>query len=38
MNYLDYTVGAPVSDTAAPGGSIDTDKKHLTEILRRAAG
>jgi succinate dehydrogenase / fumarate reductase flavoprotein subunit len=24
VNYLDYTVGEPVSDTAAPAGSIDT--------------
>jgi succinate dehydrogenase / fumarate reductase, flavoprotein subunit len=23
-NYVDYTVGEPVSDSAAPGGSIDT--------------
>ena len=23
-NYADYTVGAPVQDDAAPGGSIDT--------------
>ncbi len=24
MTYSDYTVGAPIDDTAAPGGSIDT--------------
>jgi succinate dehydrogenase / fumarate reductase, flavoprotein subunit len=24
VSYSDYTVGAPVEDTAAPGGSIDT--------------
>jgi succinate dehydrogenase / fumarate reductase flavoprotein subunit len=24
VSYSDYTVGAPIEDTAAPGGSIDT--------------
>ena len=24
MTYSDYTVGTPIDDTAAPGGSIDT--------------